>query len=116
MGDESKDDGLGDRVVFFPSVGSEQREEILFRVQGLHKQCKHKLKNVNVEQRVVECKTCGAFLDPFDVVVEFARHWEYYEQHLAWFKAQRTRHGEEIAELKRQVRNLKAQKRRTERS
>lgn len=80
------------------------------RKRGKH--CWHKHINVDAEQRIIECRSCGAVLDAFDWLRNWAQEgWnlEYAYEKLQWQIDQKRK---ELEELKRLENNTKARMRR----
>jgi hypothetical protein len=70
--------------------------------------CSHASKRLLLGLRRIVCRSCGAQLDPIEVIRGISREWDRY----AWMLGQRAGLLREIEALKIEVRNLKAQKRR----
>ncbi len=73
--------------------------------------CSHEQSRVHPSLRKIICSKCSADLDPVDVVLKLARNWDRH----AWARDEHTKLRREIDEMKTELRNLKAQKRRAER-
>jgi len=82
----------------------------LTRRRGKH--CLHRATEVCGEERIVTCKTCGATLDPIEVLVMMAGYRERLMFENKHARDQRDRVRAELEELKRDVRNTKARIRR----
>lgn len=77
--------------------------------------CAHWHTSLNETARRVYCRDCDAELDAFDVLLMLSQHWERYESSRDDMKAQAKRAQAELEDLKRKVRNAKAQVRRASR-
>jgi len=64
--------------------------------------------------RIIECKRCGAVLDPFDRIVHMATNERNYFQRLAIVVREWKRLTKSIEELKRRERNARGRVRRWE--
>lgn len=74
--------------------------------------CQHKLTELNTESRRVFCRQCGREVDTFEAFLGFAREYEHWLTARNHMQKEAERVRVELEDLKRQVRNLKAQKRR----
>lgn len=76
------------------------------------KYCSHRRKFIHPYVRAVSCRDCGCALDVFDTLATWVRAREAltYEERLTRDRVKRTQ--EELAELKREITNLRAQRRR----
>ncbi len=85
-------------------------DELHLRIQTRHEQkCKHVRQGIDEELRTVDCRDCGATLDPVQVLVHWARDWDNVERRLQRSKRETRQLSQEIEELKRQKKNLAAQ-------
>lgn len=69
--------------------------------------CRHEQTVVDEVERTVECGTCGATLDAFSVLLQYARkerHWRHWQREVA-------RCHNELAKLKEEERKVKARTR-----
>ena len=64
---------------------------------------------VDEQTRMLECDKCHRVIDPFDFLFEWAKREQSNVFNINQRRREIKRLGEEIAELKRQRRNLKAQ-------
>lgn len=64
------------------------------------------------DTRTVECKGCGATLDPVDALLLMARHWDKYRFQRDRLKRDVERLSRQVEDLKREERNAKARLRR----
>lgn len=69
-----------------------------------HQRCRHMATVVDEVERTVGCATCGAPLDPIQVLLEYARK----ERHWRGWDAELNRTLERIAELKDEERKVKS--------
>jgi hypothetical protein len=76
--------------------------------------CRHQSLTVDPKKRTVECKRCGAVVDPFDALLTVAADWDGYAMWVRAAKRDRELLLKEVDELKRQRRNLRAQVRRAD--
>ncbi len=67
------------------------------------RRCSHRAVSVDETSRTVECSTCDAILDPFSVVLQFAKH----ERDFAWDQSSKRKQRELIEELKKEERRIK---------
>jgi hypothetical protein len=74
--------------------------------------CRHKLISVYENERRVECRTCGAQLDPYTILLEYAHSDERWW--MTWKEAEKKARqlSDDIPSLERRVKNLKAQAKR----
>jgi hypothetical protein len=73
---------------------------------------KHPIVLVDAKERDVECKVCGATLDPIDVLLEFARAERMFSYHLASLRDETKALRKERDDLIRLRSSLKSQVRR----
>lgn len=66
----------------------------------------------NVDKRTVRCRNCTAMFEPFDALVEITREWAKYGRQLQAYDHEVKRLQDKQERLKREVNNLKAQRRR----
>jgi hypothetical protein len=66
----------------------------------------------NVDQRTVRCRNCKAQFEPFDALVEITREWAKYGRQLQAYAHEIKRLEDKQSNLMREVKNLKAQRRR----
>jgi hypothetical protein len=71
--------------------------------------CFHKRVQLDVEARKVICAECEAVRDPFDALLLLTDELERYYGWRDRYKAEAQLAADELADLKRQVRNAKAQ-------
>jgi len=64
---------------------------------------------VYMDQARVECRACGAFLDPLDVLRQFANRERNFADTLKHLREERDRLGKEIVALKKQRNSLRSQ-------
>jgi hypothetical protein len=76
------------------------------------KHCAHRRTVVCEEERVVECGDCKAILDPIDVLVMMSRHRDRLMFENRHTRTEIERAKEELAALKKDIRNTKARIRR----
>ncbi len=67
---------------------------------------------IDGETRTVQCSKCKAAFDPIAALLEIARDWHHYRFNAQDLRHQIERLQKERDELRRQVTNLKAQKKR----
>jgi hypothetical protein len=77
--------------------------------RGVRRPCQHKRVQLDVEARTASCAECGAVRDPFDALVALAGRLENYKGWGERYRAEAQRAADELEDLKRQVRNAKAQ-------
>jgi hypothetical protein len=65
--------------------------------------CFHRGVVLSEQMRTVECSGCGAVLDPFAVLLEYAKQ----ERQLGWSRKALQKTKEEMAELKKEERRIK---------
>ena len=104
-----------DNVISFPEgvearAALAERAEARLTRQSLRPFCRHASTVIDDRARVVECKSCKAVLDPFDLLSRLAsqeEHWRYRAAEVREFAGR-------VEELKKEIQRLKAQKRRLE--
>jgi hypothetical protein len=73
--------------------------------------CSHEYVKLDKDARILTCRKCNAFVDPFEFMLQVA----YKERRLFWTKEELERKIKELSEekerLQKEVNNLKAQKR-----
>jgi hypothetical protein len=74
--------------------------------------CLHRLTRLDVDAHRVYCRDCDAEVDPFGVLVQLAGAVERWENARDRAHADAKHAAAELAEIKRQLRNAKAQLRR----
>lgn len=74
--------------------------------------CRHLRVKLDERTRKVLCAECDAERDPFDALLVLADNLDRYKHWRARYKRERTAAAAELEDLKRQVRNAKAQLRR----
>lgn len=67
---------------------------------------------LDIDKRIVRCRNCNAIFEPFDALVEITKEWAKYGRQLQAYDHEIKRLEEKQADLKRDVNNLKAQRRR----
>ena len=72
--------------------------------------CRHRAVLIDVEKRTVECRTCGAVVDPVDALVMVAREWARIRAAQAHMRARDKREAE-AAQKKSSERATKRQER-----
>lgn len=73
--------------------------------------CHHQF-TIHIETRTVTCKKCGSLIDSFDAIVHISSRWEVYANDLKHRREEAIKLHDELKDLKRQKRNLKASIRR----
>lgn len=73
--------------------------------------CKHEHINIYKYHRTIYCKDCGATLDAFDWVLAMGKQEEMQFSNLKWLEWELKRKREEMERLEKDIKNLKAQKR-----
>lgn len=87
------------------------RPAVITTPNAFHRQmCSHKNIELDAEQRICVCRKCGCRIEPFDWLVEHAgrpwrRAWDNYKH----IRSERSRIEGSLKELKRELKNLKAQ-------
>lgn len=76
--------------------------------------CWHRRVKLDGKARKVLCAECGAERDPFDALCVLADNLDRYEDWRARYKREASTAAKELEDLKRKVRNAKAQIRRAE--
>jgi hypothetical protein len=90
--------------------------DIGLRIKSRHfDRCRHERTVIDEELRTVECKDCGASLDPVEVLIGWAREWGRYADSVKSLRAEVARRSKELDDLTRKRNNIKAQLRRAER-
>lgn len=110
MADDDRPDGDDEKVVrLFPAV-----EGPAATVSGFsHRACQHKRIDLDTEHRLAVCRACGAGVEVFDWLLKNAgAAWTRMWQQHQGIKKDAARLRRERDELKREVKNLKAQHRR----
>jgi hypothetical protein len=74
--------------------------------------CPHEHINIFEYHRKIYCKDCGATLDPFDWILAMGKREGQQFSNLKWLNWELTRKKEEMARLEKEMKNLKALKRR----
>ena len=85
------------------------------RRRGMPRACSHSQVAVHETERLVECDTCGASLDPWQVLLEFAndsRAFACTRDAVARLKAEGTTLAQRVDRLKDQINRLRGQIRR----
>lgn len=77
--------------------------------------CRHRRVKLDEQARKVLCAECAAERDPFDALLVLADNLDHYKHWRARYKRERTAALAELDDLKRRVRNAKAQLRRATR-
>lgn len=106
-----KNEGCELVEVDFKSTGEVDDTGLTIKRSTL-RECQHKHQSVDGDLRVIECRDCGATLDPVQVVLGWAKDWDRYAISVKHLRREKKRLTGDIAELKRELGNLKARKRR----
>lgn len=77
--------------------------------------CEHSHVVLDVDNRSVECRTCGAVVDAFDALLNISGDWERVASWVKRAREEKRELIESIDDLKRQRRNLDAQVQRRKR-
>lgn len=85
---------------------------LLPKERSYENRCRHRRLSIDQEHRLVECKECGAEVDPFDVLWDYAVN----ERQLYNVEKRRKELYEELNRLKREERNTKARLRRAKKA
>lgn len=110
-GGVTDDDRIGLVIPFkVPTIGQRAESPLVQRRKRERPYCGHWGAEVDAQAREVTCQECGADLDPIEVLNRLA----FEEMKLIWSKEERDKLLQEREDLKREIRNLKAQKRRAE--
>lgn len=88
------------------------------RLPSLHQtalgtSCKHPRLGVDAKTRGVSCQDCDAVVDPVDALLKLAERWDRYRGSILSHRKEIGRLQKQLDDLKRQVKNAKAQLRRT---
>ena len=67
---------------------------------------------MNDKERTVRCKRCGCKFEAFDAMMALRKTWDRYYNQIVCYKREIERLEQEREQLKRDVRNLKAQRHR----
>lgn len=81
-------------------------------VERPHECWPHHLFVFDEKARTVECSKCSRVFTPFDALMEVARDWDQLVRNRKFLQQQCKELGEQRDALKREVQNLKAQRRR----
>lgn len=76
--------------------------------------CRHNVMMADTHNKVMECERCGFIKTPWEYVYELAMNETNVHGHLENAKAETSRIRNVLADLKRKIRNAKAQKRHLE--
>jgi hypothetical protein len=74
--------------------------------------CKHLKVEIDEDAGVVLCLTCSKVIDPFVVLLGYAKEENFVFQDMIYWDEQTTELKVEAEKLRKEIRNLKAQKRR----
>lgn len=64
-----------------------------------YKDCEHWRTLIDENLRTVKCRDCGEQLDPVEVLILWAEHWERYTTAVTWLRDTRDRLHKEIEQL-----------------
>jgi len=95
-------------IELFPEV---KGPPVLTRGQN-YRVCKHRKIEIDVEDRIIECSTCGAAVDAIEWLVRNTQAWRNANADYKATKDEVRRLERDQASLKREVKNLKAQEKR----
>jgi hypothetical protein len=70
--------------------------------------CEHVLV-VNEHSQSISCENCGKAMEPFEALAYMAADWDRFAQQLQWLERRKSELSGELEDLKRQIRNAKAQ-------
>ncbi len=104
----SDEEDQGRVIELFPPI---QAPLVLTRGNRL-RACKHRRITVDVEARQIECSACGADVDAVEWLVAHTQAWRTANENWRATKDATLRLRREHQDLKRKVRNLKAQEKR----
>lgn len=101
MSDDTKDDCEVIRPDFKNrgfSLGIKPRSEDRVRC------CSHRTVQVGENDRTVSCGSCGAYMDPVSILLEYARH----ERTFAWCNDEQRKISDNVKELGREEKRIKS--------
>lgn len=75
--------------------------------------CGNEQFEIDEKGRSVKCMKCDRSVDPIDALITIAREWDRFRQELVHYGVETKKAREVLEDLQRQVRNAKAQIRRT---
>lgn len=88
--------------------------EPLLTVEGRREACNCRGFRFDMKWRAVWCKKCGREWDAFDALVAIAENWRPYAENLGYLRSEEQRLREEVEQLRKDIVNLKAKKRRAD--
>lgn len=91
---------------------NELRKVPLLEVKRRPRTCLPHQFTIDGEERTVTCGKCKSAFDPIVALVEIARDWEHYRINWRNLRDEISRLEREREELQREVKNLRAQRRR----
>lgn len=71
-------------------------------------ECKHERALLDIEERTVECRQCGAKLDAFDHLLSLAHEWDRYASWVRHARFEKQQILEEVEALKSERKRLRA--------
>jgi ribosomal protein S27E len=98
-------------VVAAKEAGGREVEDSALRIIESRK-CRHQATTIERATRTVKCQGCGAKLDPFWVLLEYANHERVFSNTTLMAKMDRDRLRQQVEELKKERARLQGQVRR----
>ena len=109
MGENDEKPDLSN-VISIEHVKRKTTPEVLYR-QPNQPWCMHQIR-LDVSARLVTCGKCEELLDPFDALLHLTQNWKHYERNSKELAKALSEERAKLENLHREVRNLKAQKKR----
>lgn len=108
-----------DKIVSFDKIvkviereETDMPEPSLNVIEEHRKYCAHEHVNLFVHHRILVCRDCDATIDPYDFVFKLAREGNNHISTIKWLRYELKNIQKQKEELEKDIRNLKAQKRR----
>jgi len=96
---------------------SERTSDIKGRILGVKENkinlCRHSYVLIDDHTKMIECEGCGYIMTPYEYVLKLAKRETNIFRNLKYAKMEQANLNKEMEELKRNIRNMKSQLKRT---
>ena len=110
-------DNEDDKVLVFAEYKKPDDEQVGLTIKPRPHQaiiCRHLRSEIDQYTRMITCKNCGITIEPYDWIMTIGKQWETLNTKKADLAYANKQASKELDELRRQIKNAKAQLRRLE--
>lgn len=98
-----------DDIIDFSKKTSEIKSRLISKKENKYNRCKHRHVEIDDHTKMLECTSCGYIMTPYDYVLRLAERETNIFNNLKYAKMEHSQLNDELKELKRKIKNAKAQ-------